>query len=239
MELKSGAMAYELQMRNEMPAEIRKLFCPLTVKSIAGFRIGVMSRCDLPDNNEKKVNCARQLLQQLKAIGVVEKVRAENFAELQQGFSVLGRYVGEHQVSHVRAVVDKLFSEPLLIGPVHGDFHQDNIVVAKDGRPLLIDADCFRSRGIQLFDVIYYCFEAAQREFTPIRGWLEELSNALQGKSRFPYWLKQVNLSELLLPATLGLYFVTRLSQEHRYVERLNSKECQWVDRIVTRIVSL
>ncbi len=237
IETTPGMLSSEMQRRTLIPTQVRELFCPMTFTSFLGVSIAYLPRREEVSDVGASLPFARAIHEEFIQCGEILKTRLEENPELLSGLQVLSRYLGKDAAESIREGLVAILEKPLQVGPVHGDFHYKNIVKVEADTAELIDADCFRPRGIQAFDAIYFALEAALVEHAKTRGWLDELLAATKGKSSVREYL--FSIAPLRFEEALLLYFVDRCGQEDRYIPQLSTKGIRTLESIAKELARL
>ncbi len=144
---------------------------------------------------------------------------------LDSAYNFLKKYceLTDDELKKLRPVQEKGY-----VGPMHGDFHSQNIMQTKNGHPVLIDLDRFLMSGSQVIDRIHF--------------------NITQYESRQKYWVKlligligakQKSKSNFSTNSYLA-YFCFRVSAEissqvkpqQVYINRLKFLSKRLVDKV-------
>lgn len=160
-----------------------------------------MDRYVVPQG-EKSLECADQILQKFSHYAIKQKCSIAEFPHILHGLK-LAKIL--YPSLDVEAKVKVAFSVPWNIGPVHGDFHQGNILVDDKGFPFVIDLDNFNMKGIQALD--HFTFWVGIQVQKRNMVWQEVIRNALktdtyQGKHSieliaFLYLLNRLGLENI------------------------------------------
>lgn len=149
--------------------------------------------------------------------------KIDDFNQVINGLNVIEELYGWNQrkiyEDQISIFMDK---ESFYIGPAHGDFHPKNILKDSIGNYYIIDLDCFRRRGIQELDAIYFISEY-YANINKI-NWYEQLILFVEKKqeysiieSSFIDKYCKINSLQWLL-----IYFFDRMGQDRLYVDHVS-----------------
>lgn len=232
-----SALEEELRRRKLITFEIEPLFIPLSLFSIDGLRVASLRRMEPIKDMEFGFSCGKKILEKLASVAAGRVADYRIFPELELGLVVLSEHVNAEVLQRIKTRLAVACTKNLLIGPVHGDFHLENILLSNDNEPLLIDCDCFRPAGMHLFDILYFAIELSRFE-KGIRNcsWLEELDLAVNERGRTPYWLQQLDLADSLMDLSLDeaylFFFVDRLGQDVRFYSPFLPKDKAFIEQL-------
>lgn len=161
---------------------------------------------------------ARFFLDVFRNLGRVGPVHLSKLSEAGAGLGLLRTVLDEEDFQDLEHRIQQLLREnSLRIGPCHGDFHARNFL-QKGGQFFLIDFDCFRDKGVQELDAIYFIIHEIIDD-QPGIWWPEairDFHSAMGLKERYMRFMRDYVKPEAI-EGLLLLYIVDRLGQELKY----------------------
>jgi hypothetical protein len=135
--------------------------------------------------------------------------------EIQTGLRIVRIVCGENMVRGFRGRLDAIFARALHWGPAHGDFHPDNLLKDHSGAPVAIDWDCYRSRGVQSLDAVYFIVESEARALQ--MTWGGAVANLLEHAAVPERFGALRPFLDGPFDDLLFVYFLDRLGQDAQY----------------------
>lgn len=111
-------------------------------------------------------------------------------------------------------VLADAMSRSLHWGPAHGDFHAGNVLCDERGTPVVIDLDCVRLDGPQVFDWLY--FNVEWQVARSGAGWIDVLAEHLEGRLPDVVGADAAGVGHRD-PAVILAFLLDRLGQEAKY----------------------
>jgi thiamine kinase-like enzyme len=104
---------------------------------------------------EKEIyNNAKTILDAFRSMGVKRQPQLHELEKINTGLQFIEKQFGKELASVYLEQLETILKTPVFMGPMHGDFHEENILMNNAGNAALIDWDCFSECGIQAFDAI-------------------------------------------------------------------------------------
>ncbi len=175
-------------------------------------------------DNAELFKAAEEILERFKCCGEVRcNNRIDDFVQIMNGLKVVQEICGSEKrkicANHITELLGK---ESIYVGPAHGDFHPRNVLKDLNGNNYIIDLDCFRLRGIQALDVIYF-FNEYYANKNKI-NWYQQLILFVENKQsystdEFSFLGKFCKISN---QQWLLMYFLDRLGQNMAYTASIS-----------------
>jgi thiamine kinase-like enzyme len=140
------------------------------------------------------------------------------YEEIVEGMMALDFYhISIERKKQLINIINRICEQPIRLGKVHGDLHEDNILYDEKGKLYLIDFDCSQKNGIQAYDALYYVFEKERRKngnISWLRFWMrfyEEKYDLIDKYKDYFDKFIDIQFSDIMV-----IFFVERLGKENK-----------------------
>jgi hypothetical protein len=117
------------------------------------------------ETESENLEAFKLIFDTFKSYGKLKYCYLKDFKNINIGLIALSDKLDPEQFSNLNSIINVfLKNNQLLIGPVHNDFHPQNILKIREGNPKIIDLDCFDCSGIQSLDQLYYLVEKKNQQ---------------------------------------------------------------------------
>lgn len=219
---------------------LRFLTIPYVYKKHFGYSIIETKRRYPVTDDPELFAAAEKILERFQRCAEVrhDNTMAE-FEQLNIGLKVIEEICGwEKKQICAKHIITLLNKESLYVGPSHGDFHPKNILKDSNGNHYLIDLDCFRLRGIQALDAIYFINEYYANMNRV--SWYEQLIMFVERKQNcspnvlsFLEKFCKISHEKLLL-----VYFLDRIGQDWSYVTTVSEMPAREITNFIDAYIN-